>query len=159
MAVKVCNQCGEDNSESATVCVGCSSSIKDVKPVGTLNSEKTEEVDLKSKSKSSRICSHCNERFNANETKCRYCGTPYSSKIMTSTTSSYYENNQGGGDGFGCATVLLFIATFFIPLVGLIVGGIFAFNDDPDKQSIGKGLLIFGLIMVVLSIIGYALIF
>lgn len=157
MAVKVCNRCGEDNSESAAICISCSSSLKDVKLIGTLNSEKTEELELKSKS--SRICSHCNEKLNAHETKCRYCGTPYSSKIKTSTTSSYYENNQGGGDGFGCATVLLFIATFFIPLVGLIVGGIFAFSDDPDKQSIGKGLLIFGLIMIVLGIIGYAMFF
>ena len=157
MAVKVCNKCGEDNSESATICVSCSSSLKDVSPIGTLNSAKTEELEYKSKL--SRICSHCNEKLNEHEMKCRYCGTPYSKKIkLKQPTTSYYENNQSGGNGFGCATVLLFIATFFIPLVGLIVGGIFAFSDDQDKQSIGKGLLAFGLIMIVLGIIALLII-
>jgi hypothetical protein len=102
-----------------------------------------------------RICSHCGETYKDESTKCRYCGTPYTAKVIPSQHRSY---SSSGSDSGGCAMLLLFIATFFIPLVGLIVGGIFAFSDDPDKKSMGTALLVFGLIMVVVGIFVFAVI-
>jgi hypothetical protein len=42
--------------------------------------------------------------------------------------------------------------------VGLIVGGMYALDNDPDKSSAGKGLIIFGLIMCVIGAILVAII-
>ncbi|NIK75300.1 ribosomal protein L40E [Paenibacillus castaneae] len=151
MASKICSNCGESNSESAFLCIQCSGSLKDSEVVGTPNSLKTfKAIDRE------RICSHCNEKLGANDSKCKYCGTVYTKK--TSGSSYLPSDGYASSGNFGCATVLLFIVTFFIPIVGLIVGGIFALNDDPEKQSIGKALLIFGLVMIVVSVVFYMII-
>lgn len=141
MAVKPCPKCGESNSSSAYICLVCGTSLKDVDAVGTPEGEKPY---FQRASRS--VCNHCGEMNDADALKCKYCGSTLS---RVSRPRSYYPSS--GSDSYGCAVVLLFVATFFIPLVGLIVGGIFAFNDDPDKSSIGKALLIFGLFMIFIG--------
>ncbi len=42
MAVKTCKKCGESNTEAALICMVCSSSLKDLPLVVTLNTEKKE---------------------------------------------------------------------------------------------------------------------
>jgi ribosomal protein L40E len=144
LAVKICKKCGESNSEGSLICVVCGSSLKDAPIEGTPNSAK--EFSGISKSDSS-TCQNCNERLEPGSLKCKYCGTVVSKRVVG---PHYYKDNTSND---GCATILLFLATFFVPIVGLIVGGIFAFSDDSNKQDLGKALLIFGLIMIVIAII------
>jgi ribosomal protein L40E len=149
MAVKVCTACGEANKETAHICIVCSESLKAIVPVGTLDSEK-QEYEF-SPNKRSPICKHCNEKVEEGALKCRYCGTLISRvKPSKSVYATHYASNTSPD---GCAVALLFIATFIVPLVGLIVGGIFAFNDDVEKQDLGKLLLGFGLAMIVVDIV------
>lgn len=145
MAVKICKKCGESNSEGSLICVVCGSSLKDVPIEGTPNSAK--EFSGIFNNSDSTMCQHCDERLDPGSLKCKYCGTVVSKRVEG---PRYYNDNTSND---GCATILLFIATFFVPIVGLIVGGIFAFSDDPNKQDVGKALLVFGLIMIVIAII------
>lgn len=149
MASKICTNCGESNSENAFICVQCSSTLKDSLVLGIPDALKTIE-----KKEEKRICSHCNEEVGIDDIKCRYCGTVFIQK----SKKDYYIPKVDSDSNFVSATILLYIATLFIPIVGLIVGGMFAFNDDYEKQIIGKGLLIFGLIMILVDILVYTLI-
>jgi RNA polymerase subunit RPABC4/transcription elongation factor Spt4 len=144
LAVKICKKCGESNSEGSLMCVICGSSLKDASIEGTPNSAKEFSGMYNS---TPTVCKHCNELLEQGSLKCKYCGTVATKRI---TAPRYYNVNTSND---GCATILLFIATFFVPIVGLIVGGIFAFSDDPNKQDVGKALLTFGLIMIVIAII------
>lgn len=49
--------------------------------------------------------------------------------------------------------VLLYILSFFIPVVGIILGVIWMNDQDPGKKLIGKNCLIIGIVSIVLSCI------
>lgn len=150
MAVKICKHCGEANKETAYICIVCSSSLQDVDPVGTLDADKKYEGVLLGSKNKVTTCSHCHETVEPDAQKCKYCGA-WITRSKPAVTYHEPEYTQSRSDG--CAVALIFVATFFIPLVGLIVGGIFAFSEDEDKKSLGKALLIFGLIMIALGIL------
>lgn len=150
MAVKTCPKCGESNKETALQCLACSASLKDVRLEGTLDEEK-QYSGLLSTSRAPSHCAKCGERLEPGAVRCKYCGTVVIKPPRT-TPNYVYGGSSDGGPG-GCALAMLFVATLIIPLVGLIVGGIFAFNDDEDKRSVGKGLLLFALVIIAIEII------
>ncbi|MDF1515497.1 MAG: hypothetical protein P1S60_16935 [Anaerolineae bacterium] len=51
----------------------------------------------------------------------------------------------------GCLKFILYLASFFIPLVGLIAAVIFMSRGDPESKSLGQTCLILGIISFVLS--------
>ncbi|WP_066314401.1 hypothetical protein [Bacillus sp. FJAT-29814] len=53
----------------------------------------------------------------------------------------------------GGLKALLYILSFFIPVVGLIVGIIWMNGEDLEKKAIGKTCLIIGIVSIVLSCI------
>ncbi|MGG1676935.1 hypothetical protein ACIFOT_14445 [Neobacillus sp. NRS-1170] len=53
----------------------------------------------------------------------------------------------------GGLKALLYIVSFFIPVVGIIIGIVWMTDHDPEKKSVGKTCIILGLIMIVLSFI------
>jgi ribosomal protein L40E len=148
MAVKICKSCGESNAESAVFCVVCSSSLKDAPLEGTLNADKQYTGILTGFSR--QRCWYCDEKLEDGALKCKYCG---STVLRPSIRKSYGGSSYSSGTTDGCAVFLLFAATFLIPIVGLIVGGIFAFSEDSNKQDIGKALLVFGLVLIVIGFI------
>lgn len=149
MAVKICEKCGESNHESAHICVVCGKSLKDVTPEGTLEADKKYDALLAAKNKPV-ICRHCHEENEPDALTCKVCGSLISrTKRPKTYLPRRYEQNRPDG----CAMALLFIATFLIPLVGLIIGGIFLFSDDVNKRDVGKGLMIFGIVMILLEIL------
>ncbi|NHN35601.1 zinc ribbon domain-containing protein [Paenibacillus agricola] len=171
MAYKVCSNCNEDNSENAAVCTSCSHTLLNAKLHGIPSDERNQTSSLYTSKKTlypnsntqsslyanrgNGFCSKCSERLDEGALKCKYCGhmtvatpRPYGSG---NPVYSYESNNSG-------AVALLYIATFFIPLVGLIVGGMYALDNDQEKSSTGKGLIVFGLIMIVLGIILWSVI-
>tara|TARA_B100000029_G_scaffold478489_1_gene524646 strand:- start:406 stop:600 length:195 start_codon:yes stop_codon:yes gene_type:complete len=51
--------------------------------------------------------------------------------------------------------ILLYIISFFVPIVGFILGGIYLINEDEDVRKIGENLIaipIAGFIVVVILI-------
>lgn len=51
----------------------------------------------------------------------------------------------------GGQRVLFYLLSFFIPIVGIILGIIWLNDQDPDKKNVGKYCLITGIISIVLS--------
>lgn len=151
MAVKVCPGCGEGNIESAHVCVICGSSLSEVAPQGTLNSDKKYNGSLKGTRKKSSFCSHCHEGLEEGAMKCRYCGTLVSR--ASAQSYSHYVEDLSESSPDSAAMTLIVISTILLPFVGLIIGGVASFTDDRDKQDSGKMLLILGLGMIVVQFI------
>ena len=51
--------------------------------------------------------------------------------------------------------ILLYIISFFVPIVGFILGGIYLINEDEDVRKIGENLIaipIAGFILLVVFI-------
>lgn len=59
----------------------------------------------------------------------------------------------GGMDLSGGQRALLYILSFFIPVVGIILGIVWMNDQDIDKKAIGKTCLIIGIVAIVLSCI------
>ncbi|WP_035424556.1 hypothetical protein [Bacillus sp. UNC438CL73TsuS30] len=53
----------------------------------------------------------------------------------------------------GGLKALLYILSFFIPVVGIILGIIWLNDQGPDKKQVGKTCLIVGIVSIVLSCI------
>ncbi len=53
----------------------------------------------------------------------------------------------------GGLKVLLYILSFFIPVVGIILGIIWMNDQDPEKKAIGKNCLVISILSIVLSCI------
>ncbi|WP_042460914.1 hypothetical protein [Neobacillus dielmonensis] len=53
----------------------------------------------------------------------------------------------------GGLKALLYILSFFIPIVGIILGIIWMNDHDLEKKAIGKNCLVIGIISIVLSCI------
>ncbi|MBU8914600.1 hypothetical protein BGM25_00880 [Bacillus sp. FJAT-29953] len=53
----------------------------------------------------------------------------------------------------GGMKALLYILSFFIPIIGIILGIIWMNDQDMEKKAIGKTCLIIGIVSIVLSCI------
>ncbi|TDK62274.1 hypothetical protein E2K98_09460 [Bacillus salipaludis] len=53
----------------------------------------------------------------------------------------------------GGLKALLYILSFFIPVVGIILGIIWLNDQEPEKKQVGKTCLIVGIVAIVLSCI------
>jgi hypothetical protein len=53
----------------------------------------------------------------------------------------------------GGQKALLYILSFFIPVVGIILGIVWMNDQDIDKKAVGKTCLIIGIVAIVLSCI------
>jgi len=58
----------------------------------------------------------------------------------------YYGPRYGG-----CLKIFLYLISFSIPIVGIIVGIVFMSRGDPESRSLGRTCLILGIISVVLA--------
>jgi hypothetical protein len=58
----------------------------------------------------------------------------------------YYGQQQYSG----CVKFLLYALSFFMPLVGIIVGIVFMSRPDPESKGLGKACLIISIAAIVL---------
>ncbi|MFE8702808.1 hypothetical protein ACFYKX_19575 [Cytobacillus sp. FJAT-54145] len=49
--------------------------------------------------------------------------------------------------------VVVYLLSFFVPVVGLVLGIVWMNDQDPEKKQIGKTCLIIGIVSIVLSCI------
>ena len=144
MAVKECIKCGGENKENAVTCTSCGNTLKDAKVEGIPNQLKN---DIVYNRNDKSTCPYCNTSVKEGTTFCSDCGSIITKKHHPKTIMSNYSSE--GNDN--SIRILLYIITFFIPFVGLIIGGVYTASDDYDKNSLGKELLIFGIIMMVIG--------
>jgi hypothetical protein len=65
----------------------------------------------------------------------------------------YLVSNWRGLRLSGGQKALLYILSFFIPVVGIILGIVWMNDQDIDKKAVGKTCLIIGIVAIVLSCI------
>lgn len=140
MAVRICTRCGEGNKEQAKICIACGHSLKDAPLTGMLDSEKG--YALGGGARGRRLCSNCSEELEDGALKCKYCG----SAVVEDTKPSYMPSVES--DSLLWPKILVVIATCIMPFVGMIVGGVKAFQEDKDDQLAGGFLVGLGLVMV-----------
>ncbi|HDQ73943.1 MAG TPA: hypothetical protein ENN19_17880 [Chloroflexi bacterium] len=69
---------------------------------------------------------------------------------------SYYQQQPQqpmyyGSQYSGCLKIILYLLSFFIPLVGVIIGLVFMSRPDPESKQMGQTCLILGVISIFLS--------
>jgi len=114
MAVKICINCGESNSEGSLLCAVCGSSLKDAQVEGTPNPS-----EFYSRTPSSTICQHCNERLVPGSLTCKYCGTVVSKKAKN--PRYYVDHTSSSGEDRGGSP---FMETFGRGCLWLILGSL-----------------------------------
>jgi hypothetical protein len=63
----------------------------------------------------------------------------------------YYSPPQYGPQYSGCLKLFLYAVSFFIPLVGLILGLVYISRPDFESKRLGQACLILGIVSFVLS--------
>jgi hypothetical protein len=58
----------------------------------------------------------------------------------------YYGPQYGG-----CLKIFLYLASFSIPIVGIIAGIIFMSRGDPESRALGRTCLILGIVSIVIA--------
>lgn len=62
-----------------------------------------------------------------------------------------YPPPQYGPRYSGCLKFILYAASFFIPIAGIIIAVIFMSKGDPESNSLGKTCLIISIAMIVVG--------
>jgi Predicted membrane protein len=114
MAVKICTNCGESNSEGSLICVICGTSLKDARVEGTPNADKDYSGNTTSK-----VCRNCHERLAHGSLTCKYCGTVVSRQSHGARYYSHHSHHSSSNDGESTA-----METFGRGCLWLILGSV-----------------------------------
>lgn len=120
--MRTCPKCGELNGDNNDRCYKCNTFI-----ATAANTKKR--------------CPGCGEVYNGNKNTCDYCGT-----TLLSYDENYYMNRSYGSNSD--SNTWMYVCTFIIPLVGIILGCIKMSNDKRDDS--GKSLITLGVALMVI---------
>jgi hypothetical protein len=80
---------------------------------------------------------------------CPYCGHDYRRQIAPQYQQQYPQK-QGVSIGI---KILVYLLSFFIPIIGFIIGAVF--YTKPDTRGVGKNCIILGTISIILIVACY----
>ena len=118
--MKTCPNCKELNGEHSTHCWKCNTFLGAPDPY-------------------KKVCPKCGEIYSSKAETCEKCGT----RLAVYGTEQYQGSSDNSSEGLGC---WLYVVSFLIPLVGLIMGCVHLSKGNNDA---GKGLLITGVVSMV----------
>lgn len=95
-----------------------------------------------------RNCVSCGRSISWDANVCPYCGHDYRMAMMGPA-----QTQARISDGM---KILLYIVSFIIPLVGLIVGIIYYTKPEPEYKEVGKICLIIALVAWVIGAVCWA---
>lgn len=107
-------------------------------------------------------CPKCDAENDFKRKKCEYCGEELDNSIYYEKTlkqafeydDDYSEAETENNKSF----IFNYIISFFIPLVGFIMGGIMLASKDEESESVGRTCIIIGIVSMIISGIIYVLI-
>jgi len=117
--------------------------------------KKDEEIFIQQHLPDEITCPKCDGVNPFENEKCCYCG-------HTFDKSKYYNINYYIQDDTDTAAeeetdsksyTFQYVISFLIPLVGFILGAILLSKDDEEEKSVGKTLIILGIISIVIGTI------
>jgi hypothetical protein len=112
-------------------------------------------------------CPKCDAQNDFNSTTCTYCGQPINNKpyldricneMLGIITAEDVKDDNDDYNGKSPSFLFQYIISFIIPLIGLIVGGVFIASDDEDKNASGKICIAISIISIIVSTTLYVLI-
>ena len=121
--MKTCPKCQELNSDNATECFKCHTSLKSAAASGA-----------------KKVCPHCGGIYAANVQLCPECHLP----LTTYTGSDTPDLPKAAAYG---SVTWLYIVSILFPGLGIVLGCIFVAKDDMD---LAKSLIITGIIATFL---------
>jgi hypothetical protein len=106
-------------------------------------------------------CEKCDAPSPSSNETCPFCGhkfdkSKYYIDVSDDDDDDEEEDEEEEDDDDSVASnsfTFHYIASFFIPLVGFIIGAILLSSDDSEKQSVGKACIILGIISTLISAI------
>ena len=101
-------------------------------------------------------CEKCDAPSPSSNETCPFCGHKFDkSKYYIDVSDDDDDDDEEEEEDSVASNRFTFhyIASFFIPLVGFIIGAILLSSDDSEKQSVGKACIILGVISTLISAI------
>ena len=96
-----------------------------------------------------RHCVSCGRALAWEANVCPYCGHDYR------RAPAYQQEYKRIGTG---TRILVYLVSFFIPLLGIIIGIIFiATGDSPDSSHVGKMCILLAILPLLILVVCFAL--
>jgi hypothetical protein len=76
---------------------------------------------------------------------CPYCGHDYRAQV--------YAGQMRGETVSTGVKILFYLLSFFIPIVGFIIGAIYYTKPEPELKEVGKMCLILAVLSIVISLV------
>ncbi len=137
MAIKICEKCGTENPENTIYCNSCGASLSNTKITGVSENQKFV------KPRPER-CPNCDKLITNRPVLCPFCGYDLTSNKEDRFDFSPEEKPSKSNIG-------IYILSFFIPLIGIIVGAIWLASDD--KKDDGSKTIFFAILGIVIGVI------
>lgn len=100
-------------------------------------------------SSSTRSCVQCGRAIGWDVNVCPYCGKDYRVQAVAPAA----HDTVGTG-----MKIFLYLLSFFIPIIGFIIGAIYYTKPDPDFKHVGKMCIILGILSILLVVICWAIV-
>ncbi|MDH3364716.1 MAG: zinc ribbon domain-containing protein [Thermoplasmata archaeon] len=88
-----------------------------------------------------RNCVSCGRSISWDANVCPYCGHDYRAQV--------YAGQPRGEQISSGVKILFYLLSFFIPLVGFIIGAIYYSKPEPEMKEVGKMCLILAVLAIV----------
>lgn len=95
-----------------------------------------------------RHCVSCGRSIDWNANVCPYCGHDF--RITTGPPKPPMSTG---------IKVLLYLVSFFVSIAGIVIGIVFMMRTDPEEKRVGKICLILGIVSILISVGGAALLY
>jgi predicted RNA-binding Zn-ribbon protein involved in translation (DUF1610 family) len=92
-----------------------------------------------------RNCVSCGRSISWDANVCPYCGHDYRAQV--------YAGQQRGETISSGVKILFYLLSFFIPIVGFIIGAIYYSKPEPEMKEVGKMCLILAVLAIVVTIV------
>ena len=138
MAIKICEKCGTENPENTIYCNSCGASLSNTKITGVSENQKF------IKPRPER-CPNCDKVIANRPVLCPLCGYDLTSNEGDRFDFSLEEKTSKPNN------IGIYILSFLIPLVGIIIGAIWLASDD-KKENGGKAIF-FSILGIVVGLV------
>jgi hypothetical protein len=102
-----------------------------------------------------RMCTGCGRQIPADYNVCPHCGRPQNVPQYGGAQQPVYQQPPDQSEPLGGGlTIILYLVSFFIWPIGLIIGLIWGgAGSDKERKHVGKNCLILGILGLVISCI------